>query len=128
MYWRRRPFLALGPGAHASDGARTRSWNAARLDAYVAALAQRRLPPGGSETIGAATAVAESAILGLRLSEGIDAQLASVPELAGGLEWAAAQGLVTWREDRCRLTDAGRLLANEVFVRLLPDAEPAASV
>ena len=44
LYWRRRPYLALGPGAHASDGARTRTWNAARLDGYVAALEQGELP------------------------------------------------------------------------------------
>ncbi len=37
MYWGRRPFEAVGPGAHAFDGA-TRRWNAARLDGYLAAL------------------------------------------------------------------------------------------
>ena len=37
MYWERRPFEAVGPGAHAFDGA-TRRWNAARLDGYLAAL------------------------------------------------------------------------------------------
>ncbi len=40
-YWERRPYEAVGPGAHAFDGA-TRRWNAARLDGYVAAL-----DPGG---------------------------------------------------------------------------------
>ncbi len=37
-YWRRLPVEAVGPGAHAFDGARTRRWNAARLDRYLAAL------------------------------------------------------------------------------------------
>ena len=36
-YWERRSHEAVGPGAHAFDGA-TRRWNAARLDGYVAAL------------------------------------------------------------------------------------------
>ena len=31
-YWRRQPYEAVGPGAHAFDGA-VRRWNAARLDA-----------------------------------------------------------------------------------------------
>jgi oxygen-independent coproporphyrinogen-3 oxidase len=121
LYWRRRPYLALGPGAHASDGALLRTWNAARLDRYIAALQAGGLPPGGSEEIDAPTALAERAILGLRLSEGIDAQLAAEPALARSLEWARSQGLAEDADGRTRLTQQGRLLANEVFARLLPD-------
>jgi oxygen-independent coproporphyrinogen-3 oxidase len=127
LYWRRRPYLALGPGAHASDGGLTRSWNAARLDAYTAALAERRLPPGGAETLDQATAVAELAILGLRLREGIQAGLAARPELIGGLAWARAHGLLHEDGGRVRLTDGGRLVANEVFARLLPGPAAASS-
>ncbi len=126
LYWRRRPYLALGPGAHASDGALTRTWNAAGLDGYLAALGAGRLPPGGSETIDQATASAERAILGLRLREGIASELASLPELRGGLTWARDQGLVEDVGVRVRLTQQGRLLANEVFARLLPDTALAA--
>jgi oxygen-independent coproporphyrinogen III oxidase len=36
-YWERRSVEAVGPGAHAFDGA-VRRWKAARLDAYVGAL------------------------------------------------------------------------------------------
>jgi len=53
-YWQRRPYEAVGPGAHAFDG-ETRRWNAARLDRYIAALVPAggsvpALPPGGRET------------------------------------------------------------------------------
>ncbi len=41
-YWRRLPYEAVGPGAHAFDGHRERRWNAARLDGYLAALRARR--------------------------------------------------------------------------------------
>lgn len=122
LYWRRRPYLALGPGAHASDGRRRRSWNAARLDDYVEALQRDRLPPGGAEDIDAATALAEEAILGLRLSDGIPDALAREAALAPALAWAADTGLVEATEGRVRLTVSGRLLANEVFARLLPTA------
>jgi oxygen-independent coproporphyrinogen-3 oxidase len=121
LYWRRRPYLAIGPGAHASDGASLRTWNAARLDGYIDALGAGRLPPGGSERVDPATALAERAILGLRLTAGIDAALASSPDLAPGLRWAIAEGLAEELEDRTRLTKRGRLLANEVFTRLLPE-------
>jgi oxygen-independent coproporphyrinogen III oxidase len=122
LYWRRRPYLALGPGAHASDGYLRRWWNTARLDGYVEALEAGRLPPGGSEEVDAATALAELAILGLRLVEGIDAALAREAALAPALAWARSQGLAEDVSGRTRLTQAGRLLANEVFTRLLPDA------
>jgi oxygen-independent coproporphyrinogen-3 oxidase len=120
LYWRRRPHLAIGPGAHAFDGARTRSWNAAPLDAYLAALSTGSLPPGGREVVDETMAVAETAILGLRLSEGIDAVLAGRPALRSGLAWAREHGLVEETGGRTRLTTTGRLLANEVFERLLP--------
>jgi len=124
LYWRRCPYLALGPGAHASDGALRRTWNAARLEGYIGALGDGRLPPGGSEEIDVVTALAERAILGLRLSEGIDPELAEDPAVAPTLDWARSQGLAEDAVGRTRLTQRGRLLANEVFARLLPD-EPA---
>jgi len=126
LYWQRRPYLALGPGAHASDGALRRTWNAARLDGYLEALGQGRLPPGGSEEVDEATALAERAILGLRLREGIDGALAEEPALAEGLAWARVEGLAEDVAGRVRLTQRGRLLANEVFARLLPAEAPAA--
>jgi coproporphyrinogen III oxidase-like Fe-S oxidoreductase len=125
LYWRRRPYLALGPGAHASDGALQRTWNAARLDRYIEALAAGRLPPGGAEDVDLATVLSERAILGLRLTEGIDADLAAEPALVPGLDWARSTGLAEDVAGRTRLTQEGRLLANEIFGRLLPD-EPAA--
>ena len=39
-YWERRPYAAVGPGAHSFDGA-TRRWNAAPLEAWMASLAPR---------------------------------------------------------------------------------------
>jgi oxygen-independent coproporphyrinogen-3 oxidase len=120
LYWRRRPYLALGPGAHASDGASLRSWNAARLDGYLAALAKGQLPPGGSERVEASTVRAELAMLGLRLRDGIEAGLARQPDIAPALAWARERGLAEEQAGRTRLTQQGRLLADEVFLRFLP--------
>ncbi len=49
-YWERRPYEAVGPGAHAFDGSQRR-WNAARLDGWLGALTPApgrpaMLPPG----------------------------------------------------------------------------------
>jgi oxygen-independent coproporphyrinogen-3 oxidase len=122
-YWRRQPYEALGPGAHAYDGLHRR-WTGARLDGYVAALrpadgSPPRLPPGGSETLDARTAHVESLVLGLRLDEGIALEDAGGP-FAPAFAWAREAGLVTLAPaDRLVLTTRGRLLSNELFARLV---------
>ncbi len=123
-YWRREPYEAVGPGAHAFDG-RRRRWNAARLDGYLAALAPAdggppRLPPGGSEVVDDADAAVEAVILGLRLDTGLDRDEARAGPLGPHLAWALAAGLLEHGPGgRVRLTRSGRLLSNELFVRLV---------
>jgi len=126
-YWRRAPYEAVGPGAHAFDGALTRRWNAARLDRYLDALSAGNLPSGGSETVDESTATAELAILDLRTRTGLPASLANSPAVRPALAWAGANGLLETTDDGgFHLSMSGRLLSNEVFARLLP--EPATVV
>jgi putative oxygen-independent coproporphyrinogen III oxidase len=123
-YWERRPYEAVGPGAHAFDG-RVRRWNAARLDGYVAALAPAdggppALPPGGAEQLDAATAASEEVILGLRTDRGVPLAAASRPPLSGAFGWAREAALIDVTDDlRVVLTTSGRLLSNELFARLV---------
>jgi coproporphyrinogen III oxidase-like Fe-S oxidoreductase len=123
-YWKRRPCEALGPGAHAFDGA-TRRWNAASLDGYLTSLAPPTgeppcLPPGGAETLDAATAHTERVILGLRLDRGLPLGAAAVPPLADAFDWAITSELLdVTLDDRIVLTTRGRLLSNELFSRLV---------
>jgi oxygen-independent coproporphyrinogen-3 oxidase len=132
-YWTRRPYEAVGPGAHAFDGV-TRRWNAARLDGYVNALTpgdgrQPVLPPGGHETLNAETAEREGLILGLRTDRGIDppgaGRAGATARSAAGsvvsvLDWAIVNELAWVGGDgRLRLTQRGRLLSNEIFARIV---------
>jgi oxygen-independent coproporphyrinogen-3 oxidase len=118
-YWRRRAHEAVGPGAHAFDGAERR-WNAARLDGYIDALAAGRLPPGGAEPVDPATVAAERAILALRLDTGLALADAHEPPVGEHLGWALAAELVdVTDDDRVVLTTRGRLLSNELFARLI---------
>jgi oxygen-independent coproporphyrinogen-3 oxidase len=116
-YWRGDAWEAVGPGAHAFDGQRTRRWNAARLDTYVGALSACRLPPGSFEESDPASAEAERAILALRTSSGVESL--SGPNSAV-LEWGLSESLLESVEENVRLTRRGRLLSNELFARLLP--------
>jgi oxygen-independent coproporphyrinogen-3 oxidase len=72
--------------------------------------------------------MADTAILALRLNEGLDTRdferrFGEPPERVFGpaLTGALSLGLLEAENGRLRLTPRGRLLANEVFVRLLPD-------
>ena len=121
VYWQRRPHEAVGPGAHAFNGA-TRRWNAARLDSYVAALQapEPALPPGGEEVLDPDASVAEAVILGLRLDTGVPLATAHEPPLADAFGWAlAAELLDVTPDERVVLTTRGRLLSNELFARLV---------
>jgi oxygen-independent coproporphyrinogen-3 oxidase len=147
-YWRNLPYIGLGAGAHSCFAghrfaeARPIAGYIARVRAAVEASeageAGREvtaLPAGAiveDEVVSPAMAMAETAMLGLRLNAGVsrsefaarygrtfeqvfDERLADVRGL----------GLIETVGDRIRLTEHGRLLGNEVFARLLPD-EPAA--
>ncbi|HEY1389966.1 MAG TPA: radical SAM family heme chaperone HemW [Ktedonobacterales bacterium] len=149
-YWRNLPYIGLGAGAHSCFAghrfAETRpiAGYIARVRADIAANesseagAETAVLPAGAiieeEVVSPAMAMAETAMLGLRLNAGVsrsefaarygcafeevfDERLADVREL----------GLIETVGDRVRLTEHGRLLGNEVFARLLPD-EPAAIV
>ena len=123
VYWERRPYEAVGPGAHAFDGS-VRRWNAARLDGYVAALTpvagRSSLPPGDAETIGAGAAAAESLILGLRTDRGVPSTAGERPPLADYVDWAIRSGILELSGgERLILTTRGRLISNELFVRLI---------
>jgi putative oxygen-independent coproporphyrinogen III oxidase len=124
VYWERRPYEAVGPGAHAFDG-RTRRWNAARFDGYVAALVPAdggtpAPPPGGSEALDDDEAAAESVILRLRTDRGVPLAAAHERPLVDHFGWAlAAELLDVTEDDRIVLTTRGRLLSNELFSRLV---------
>jgi oxygen-independent coproporphyrinogen-3 oxidase len=121
-YWMGDAWTAVGPGAHAFDGDRTRRWNGANLDGYVAALSARRLPPSETVTADAADADAERLLLALRTSPGIAAATTHP-----AVDWARENGLLELNGDWLRLTRRGRLLSNEVFARLLPAPRPIAA-
>ncbi len=132
IYWERRPYEAVGPGAHAFDGA-SRRWNAARLDGYLEALTPANatrpsLPPGASETLDEDGAAAETIVLGLRTDRGIGSESAEDPRFADAIAWAGTQGLAEWTADaRLALTTRGRLLSNELFARIVSPAVSGAA-
>jgi oxygen-independent coproporphyrinogen-3 oxidase len=124
-YWTGASWEALGPGAHAFDGA-TRRWTAAGLSGYLAALspaggAAAALPPGGAAAPASEPErAAESALLALRTRDGLPAASIDDLRLRPALTWALDEQLLERTiDDRVALTLRGRLLSNEVFARLV---------
>ena len=127
-YWERRPYVGFGLDAHSmlrTPGGAVRWANARQMAAYMGGdgLAAR----AGIEVdrIGRSEAFEETLFLGLRMNVGVElaglrAEFGGlVDEVAEGLEEVESAGLVVLEDGRMRLTDAGRMVSNEVFGRLL---------
>lgn len=67
-YWRREPYLGLGPAAHSFDGDRLRCWNEPDLESYIKDYASA----SSSETLYARDIFNETVMLSLRTAEGLD--------------------------------------------------------
>ncbi len=79
-YWRREPYLGLGPAAHSFKGD-CRRWNLPDLDSYCAYFKGENVQIRGSETLSEKEILEEVLMLGLRTIEGVS--LEAVLELSG---------------------------------------------
>jgi oxygen-independent coproporphyrinogen-3 oxidase len=141
-YWHNLPYIGLGAGAHSWYGGhrfvearsiREYTSRASVTAAEARAGSQAELPAAAiaeDETIGPELEMAETAMLRLRLTAGLPlAEFArryarSFESVFGErLRDVVALGLVEFGEGVVRLTPRGMLLGNEVFARLLPDAD-----
>jgi len=110
-YWERRPYLGLGPGAHAQWG-RTRAANHGAVERWTADVDAGRLPEAERELLDADRARLERVILALRTAGGCD--LAPVRADAAALRAGEAEGLWTVADGRLRLTPRGLLRIDDV--------------
>jgi putative oxygen-independent coproporphyrinogen III oxidase len=122
-YWRRREYLALGPGACGFVGD-VRYANVKPVTRYAALLESRVLPIDTSERLTAAQALAERLFLGLRTVDGVaradlEARIATRPVLQAHVDGWIADGLMTGDRERVRLTERGLLVSDTLFVELL---------
>ncbi|MDQ0825753.1 putative oxygen-independent coproporphyrinogen III oxidase [Arthrobacter sp. B2I5] len=121
-YWRGDDWWGIGPGAHSHVGG-VRWWNVKHPSAYANRLSQGLSPAAGRETLDAETRNMERVMLEARLQSGLDLSTLS----AGGRHEVAgliADGLVDPAaafHGRLVLTLKGRLLADAVVRRVLPD-------
>jgi oxygen-independent coproporphyrinogen-3 oxidase len=103
-YWRRAPFIGLGPSAHSGFG-RERRWNVRDWAAYERLLEAGRSPLEGSELLDSQSIGLEELYLGLRTHEGLAAH--RIPD-ATTHAWES-QGWALQVGGRIQLTSEGWL-------------------
>lgn len=114
LYWRQGDYVALGCAAHGHRGGH-RWWNLRTPERYVDALESGRDPVASGEHLDREVRVDERLQLELRTRRGVARRHLTADALA-----AMPEGLVVAEGDRYVLTRAGRLLANEISLRLTP--------
>jgi len=113
LYWSQGNYVGIGAAAHSHLSGR-RWWNVPTPEAYIARIRAGRDPRQAGEVLGPAERRFERLSLELRTREGVS--LAELGEV--GTRLAELRGLVELEADRVVLTRRGRLLANEVTLRL----------
>jgi len=114
LYWAQGEYWGVGCGAHSHVGGR-RWWNVRTPERYVALVERGDAPEAGSEQLSDPERVLEGLQLAVRTRAGVPAAALSADDATGVLA-----PLVEHDGDRLRLTLDGRLLANEVAIRLRP--------
>jgi oxygen-independent coproporphyrinogen-3 oxidase len=113
-YWRRAPYLGLGPSAHSFDGT-MRWWNVRSVTEYAAALGRGLLPVAESERLTDEQVYLEQLMLGFRTDAGVEIPLLSGHPLgAETLERLEAQGLLVRRDGRAVPTLCGLALGDRL--------------
>jgi putative oxygen-independent coproporphyrinogen III oxidase len=108
LYWRQQDYLGFGCAAHSHRAGR-RWWNVRTPDRYIELIERGQSVEAAGETLDGSTRRIEGLQLSLRTKDGVPVDALDGDELPG---------LVERDDERWVLTRAGRLLANQVALRL----------
>jgi putative oxygen-independent coproporphyrinogen III oxidase len=108
VYWRQQDYRGFGCAAHSHHAGR-RWWNVRTPDRYIDLVASGQPAEAAGETLDDATRRFERLELQLRMRDGVPLDALDGDDLPG---------LVERHPDRWTLTRSGRLMANQVSLRL----------
>jgi len=111
LYWSQGDYRGIGCAAHSHEKGR-RWWNVRTPDRYLDLIRSGGSAEGGSEELDDETRRFEALELALRMRDGVPVDALPVGDAALPSELFVTVG------DRARLTVPGRLVANEIAVRL----------
>ncbi len=127
-YWRNEPHAGIGPGACSYlNGERTA--NTRGTKSYIKRIEEGRDPIVERERLDGKAARAETVRQGLRMRGGVTLTeyarrygMCLLDDFQTEIEQITRLGLTTLADGALRLTRRGVLLANEAFLRLLPES------
>jgi oxygen-independent coproporphyrinogen-3 oxidase len=119
LYWRQGEYVGVGCAAHSHRGGR-RWWNVRTPERYIDAIDEARSPEAGGERLDDEGRALEGLQLALRTAEGVPSDALPDDDDLSDLLTSDDGGRVV-------LTVKGRLLANEVALRLRQPAATAGS-
>lgn len=128
LYWRQGAYRGIGCAAHShrvheSNGGSRRWWNVRTPERYIRAVAEGRSAEAAGEDLDAGERAIEALQLALRTRDGVPASALCV---GGDLDPALLDLVEAAGDGMLALTPKGRLLANEVALRL--HAAPSARI
>lgn len=110
VYWSQGNYMGFGCAAHSHENGR-RFWNVRTPDRYIACVNENISVEAADEVLDEVTRAREALELSLRTADGVP---------IGTLDVESLEGLVSVQGNRVVLTRDGKLLANEVSLRLKP--------
>ena len=123
-YWKRKPYLGLGPGAHSYDGRVTRSWNVSNNALYVKGIGSKSVAIS-QEILSKKDCFNETVMTGLRTQWGIDRRRVEKEFgliYAEYLEQQAQSHLIDenlfWDGDNLLVTDKAKFLTDGIAADL----------
>ena len=118
-YWQGELYLGVGPSAHSFDG-KNRRWNVANNSLYIKYL-EANLPYSETENLTPANIFNEYMLTAFRTKWGVDtSKLAQLPaeqiaHFYRQIEKHIAKKLIIAHDNNFRLSDAGKLLADNII-------------
>ncbi len=124
-YWESGNYFGLGVSAHSHHDGR-RSWNVSRFGEYLKKIQAGQSPEEGHEVLSKQTRLREALVFGLRMNRGVvigslekqfDCLLPQ--EISQQIKVLIEQKLLVTQENRLQVTRSGRLLLDEIAVKLI---------
>ncbi len=123
--WMSGNYIGLGMSAHSHiDG--KRSWNISRLGEYLKRIESKESPQEGLEVLTNAARLREALVFGLRMNRGVDLAVLEQnfscrlsDECYQQIRALTEQGLMMVKDHHLQVSDRGRLLLDDIAVRLI---------
>ena len=116
-YWRYRPYLGIGPGAHGRRGGAA-TLRHRKPENWLAALARNGHGLAEETPLGRRDRALEALLMGLRLREGVELETVRPALDLGAVERLEDQGLLTRTPDRLVVAPRGRLLLDAILAKI----------